>query len=135
MQRGTLTPHPPGDVADHLRAMMGKGFRFALNTGNDGGIVAVVGVRVHDDVIDIVELFGHRDADGVRIPGTEPDILFPRTVLWRATGAPAEVIERMLALPDQEPAARSGAGPAKGCWVPTGRGRATWLGAGAGGTP
>lgn len=114
------------EITDRLRRLIAQGFRFAHPRDSDGGLVAVIGVRAHHDVIDIVQLFGESDADAARIPGDEPDILYPRKVLWRNTGYALDVLDSALALPD--PGVPAGARQAtNGCWIPTQPGRATWL--------
>ncbi|GGM54335.1 hypothetical protein GCM10012275_26840 [Longimycelium tulufanense] len=113
------------DITEGLQALMDRGFRFTHARDSDGEILAVVGIRVHHEVIDLVQLYGEDDADAMRIPADEPDILFPSTVLHRISGRAAEVVESVLALPDPLPQDTS-VGP-KGCWVPTAPGRARWL--------
>ncbi|MEU6128919.1 hypothetical protein ABZ805_07070 [Saccharopolyspora sp. NPDC047091] len=115
------------DITDGLQALIARDFHFAHPRDANGTLIAVVGIRVHHGVIDIVQLYGEDEADAARIPGDEPDVLFPKTVLWRTTGSADEVVEAALALadPDEDRAA------AKGCWVPTRAGRSTWLAASA----
>ena len=55
---------------------------------------------MHHNVKDVVQLFGEQDADAVRVPRTETDIVFPRTVLWRVTGSPSTVLKSLLTLAD-----------------------------------
>jgi hypothetical protein len=92
------------DLDEQLRALMARGFSFAhpCLPGSDD-IVAVVGVRAHHDVIDIVQLLGEHNADAARIPSDEPNVLFPRRVMWRATGPAHEVLKRILDLDDNGP--------------------------------
>jgi hypothetical protein len=112
------------DITDSLQALVARDFQFAHPRDNVGGLVAVVGIRVHRGVFDILQLFGEQDADAARIPGDEPDVLFPNKVLWRTTGPAREVISDLLALP--EPAPEVGVETA-GCWLPTHAGRSAWL--------
>lgn len=116
------------DITDGLQALIARDFHFAHPRDSNGTLIAVVGIRVHHGVIDIVQLYGEDDADAARIPGDEPDVLFPKTVLWRTTGQATDVIEAALALenPEAEPPAQT-----KGCWVPTQAGRSAWLAASA----
>jgi hypothetical protein len=113
------------DITDSLQALMSRGYKFAQTRGAAGEVVTVVGVRAHHNVIDIVQLYGERDTSAVRIPGDEPDILFPRTVLWRASGIARDVIGKLLALAD--PVADSAPVGSEGCWFPTRPGRSVWL--------
>lgn len=112
-------------ITDSLQALMARGFTFAHTYGAAGEVVTVVGVRAHHDVIDIVQLYGERDTTAVRIPGTEPDILFPRTVLWRSSGVACEVIGALLALADPRPDTVDST--THGCWLPTRPGRSAWV--------
>lgn len=142
------------DITDMLCALMARGYRFVHPRNANGTVVAVTGIRAHHDVIDVVQLYGERDADAVRMCGTEQDVLAPRRIFWRTTGTPDAVIADLLDL--AEPTAASaapaglGATPAvssavpagssaversrrgdgaalSGCWVPTKPGRSTWL--------
>ena len=115
------------DVADELHALMSLGFRFAHPRRPNGTIAAVVGVRAHDNVVDLVQLLGERDADAVRIPGDEPDILSPRRVLWRATGPARTVLQQVLDLDDTGITADTDETRQNGCWISLGARRAVWL--------
>lgn len=121
------------DVADHLRALIARGFRFAYPRRANGEIAAVVGVRAHHGVVDIVQLLGEREADAVRIPGDEPDILSPRRVLWRGTGPARTVLTQVLHLPDSDSIDSTDCGSDSartehnGCWVPAGHSHSVWL--------
>ncbi|MER7014089.1 hypothetical protein ABT324_21930 [Saccharopolyspora sp. NPDC000359] len=116
------------DITNGLQALVARDFQFAHPRDADGGLVAVVGIRVHRGVFDIVQLFGENDADAARVPGDEPDVLFPSKVLWRTNGSAREVINELLALGDPAPDMGS---PAAGCWMSTHAGRSTWLAASA----
>lgn len=118
---------PTDDVAGLLRALMALGFRFAHPRRPDGAIAAVVGVRAHDNVVDLVQLLGERDADAARIPGDEPNILSPRRVLWRATGPAHTVLQQVLDLGDTGIARNVADTRQSGCWMSIGPRRAVWL--------
>lgn len=123
-------PTTGDDVADQLRALIDWGFRFAYPRRANGEIAAVVGVRAHHHVVDIVQLLGEHDADASRIPGDEPDILSPRHVLWRATGPAHTVLRQVLDLQDVDSidlGSDSAHGRPNGCWVSAGPARAVWL--------
>ncbi|WP_157162812.1 hypothetical protein [Actinoalloteichus spitiensis] len=119
------------DIADRLRAMMARGFRFLHPRDENGDLVAVTGISVHDGVIDLLQLYGEDDAQAVRMPADETDIFFPRTVLWRTSGPAADVIQELLNLPEPATAHRARRRELSrgGCWVPARPGRQRWLAA------
>lgn len=82
-----------------LRALVGKGFRFVDPRDEHGDVVAVVGVRAHDEVLDVVELHDEDDAVATRMP-PDQDILAPRRVHWREQGPASVVMAKLLSLPD-----------------------------------
>jgi len=93
----------PRERVDHrLISLRALGFQFTMHRGSGGAIVALTGLRAHHGVIDIVQLYGEHDVDAIRIPGDEPDILFPRTTMWRVTGTANDVIDSLLDLADPE---------------------------------
>lgn len=124
--------HKTGDVmneiTDGLQALIAHDFSFAHPRDSSGSLIAVVGIRAHRGVIDIIQLYDERDAIAARLPGDEPDVLFPRRVIWRTNGTAHEVIGEMLAMGD--PAPEQGTN-GDGCWVPTHAGRSIWLAASA----
>jgi hypothetical protein len=89
-------------IDDRLVAMRAAGFHFATNHDSDGVIVALIGVRAHHGVVDIVWIWGEDDAEAARVPGDESNVLSPETVLWRANGPTGRVLDRLLALPDPD---------------------------------
>jgi hypothetical protein len=91
------------DMAGQLADLTARGFEFSETRDARGNVVVISGIRVHHNVKDVVQLFGEQDADAVRVPRGEPDIVFPRTVLWRVTGSPSTVIKSLLALADPQP--------------------------------
>ncbi|HEY4020795.1 MAG TPA: DUF397 domain-containing protein [Pseudonocardiaceae bacterium] len=91
-----------GDVATHLADLTARGFEFSDTRDARGNVVVISGMRLHHNVKDVVQLFGEQDADAVRVPRAEADIVFPRTVLWRVTGAPSTVLKSLLALADPQ---------------------------------
>jgi hypothetical protein len=127
----TTTGGVMNEITDRLQDLIARDFQFAHPHDSNGSLVAIVGIRVHHGVIDIVQLYGEDDADATRIPGDEPDVLFPRTVLWRSTGAAQDVLNAVLALEDPVRDAEPVGPSNKGCWVPTRAGRSTWLAASA----
>jgi hypothetical protein len=108
-----------------LRRLIDRGYRFVHPRDADGEVLAVVGVRAHGTVIDVVRLAAEDDVLAIRMPADEPDILEPRTQLWRSSGEMRVVIDELLSLGDREYAPRSA--DTRGCWVPGEPGRAMWL--------
>ncbi|OLF04354.1 hypothetical protein BLA60_41250 [Actinophytocola xinjiangensis] len=82
-----------------LRALVVRGFRFLDPRDENGDVLAVVGVRAHHDVLDVVRLDSEDDAVAMRLPATE-DVLAPRQVLWQEYGSAHQVLGAMLDLPD-----------------------------------
>lgn len=115
-------------ITDGLQSLVARDFQFTHPRDSAGDLVAVIGIRPHRGVIDILQLFSEDDADAVRVPGDEPDVLFPKNVLWRTTGPAQHVIAALLDLAD--PAAEIGT-RAPGCWIPTHAGSSSWLAASA----
>ncbi|MEV4599606.1 hypothetical protein AB0K15_19635 [Amycolatopsis sp. NPDC049253] len=113
-------------VETGLQELIGRGYRFVHQTDANGEFEAVVGVRVHDNVVDVVRLNAEDDAIATRVPGTEDNVFEPEKWLWRRRGEVAEVLTEVLALPDEEVKALA---PAKGCWVPGRGGTSKWLAA------
>lgn len=83
-----------------MRMLRARAFHFARTRDDFGDVIALVGVRVLHDVIDIIQLYSEYDADAIRIPSA---VLNGRRIgspLWSASGAPDEVIDTLLSLPD-----------------------------------
>lgn len=105
--------------------LIDRGYRFLHPCDDDGRVVAVVGIRAHGSVIDVVRLNAEDDVVASRVPGDEPDVLSPRKMLWRRRGTADEVLDELLSLADDYGAHR--ARPISGCWVPGRYGQAKWL--------
>jgi hypothetical protein len=86
-------------VDAQLRALVGRGFRFVDPRDEHGDVVAVVGVRAHDNVVDVIEIHGEDDAIATRMP-PDQDLLAPRRVYWREQGPAPVVLAKMLFLAD-----------------------------------
>jgi hypothetical protein len=78
-----------------LLALRGRGFQFINPRDETGAILAVVGVRAHHNVLDVIRLTSAQQAVASRVP-----IDSPTTDIWREAGASHEVLDRLLALPD-----------------------------------
>ena len=117
-----------------LLALVERGFRFLHPTAGGGKVLAVVGVRAHDDVVDVIWLYGETDARAVRMSGDEPDVLAPASTMWESVGPASTVLAELLSLPDDrlpgapEPLVvkqrRAG-----GCWIPVRSGTSRWVAA------
>jgi hypothetical protein len=116
--------HPPCDVESGLRALIARGYQFVHPSDATGEVLAVVGVRVHGDVVDVFRLHAEDDALAMRMPATEKNVFAPGACLWRSAGAAIRVLTDLLALPDPESPT-----PAPGCWIPGRPGRSKWVAA------
>lgn len=83
-----------------LAELVAKGFRFMHPRNPDGQVVAVIGVRAHHNVIDVVWLRGADDVVATRMPGDETNFLTPTRITWRSAGPADEVLSELLGLPD-----------------------------------
>jgi len=113
------------ETEDALRRLIDRGYQFVHPRNADGDIVAVVGIRAHNGVIDMVRLHAEDDVIATRMPGNEKDIMAPLNTLWQVHGAVRQVIDELLGLPDVQE------GEDKGCWVPGRPGVSKWLPASA----
>ncbi|MFO7192192.1 MULTISPECIES: hypothetical protein [Thermocrispum] len=119
----TTSPGQPDPVSARLTALIDLGFQFLHPTDAQGQVQAVVGIRVHDGVVDVVQLHAEDDVTATRMPVDEPDIMAPSTVLWREHGNVTTVLDAVLALPDES----EHAGTGTGVWVPAGAGQFRFL--------
>lgn len=119
------------DTEQKLRALVDKGFQFVHPRDAAGEVVAVVGIRVHDTVVDVIRLNAESDVVATRMPGTEADILAPATVLWQTTGTADHALDALLALADDDHAAADARDQHEtgGCWVPVRPGTSAWMAA------
>ncbi|MBK1784821.1 hypothetical protein [Prauserella cavernicola] len=123
-----MTCSPETTVEDVLGKLIERGFNFVHPRDDRGEIITVVGVRAHGNVVDVVRLDGEDDVLAMRMPGEEPDILAPASVLWQRAGAMTTVVDDLLGLGDDD-YAEPVRTESRGCWVPGGFGRAKWLAA------
>jgi hypothetical protein len=84
---------------DQILELRARGFYFIDPRDEGGEVVAVVGVRAHHNVIDVIRLHSEDEAIASRMPSDE-NILAPTKVFWRQVGPANEVLGEMLALPD-----------------------------------
>ena len=106
--------------------LIDRGYQFIHPRDKVGAVVAIVGIRAHGTVVDVLRIDGEDDVTAFRIPGDEEDVLNPRTVLWRCSGEADDVLDELLGLPDDLAATGR---RVRGCWVPGETGRAKWLAA------
>ena len=116
---------PVEGITEMLGELVSKGFRFTHPRDECGSLLAIQGVRAHDNVIDVVVMRAEDEARAVRMPGGEPDILHPTTMLWQTAGQAYPVLLSLLMLDDRAVAETQDG--AEGCWVPTRPGHAIWL--------
>ncbi|MFI5610829.1 hypothetical protein [Amycolatopsis sp. NPDC051903] len=120
-----MTNHPGDELCDvdaGLHALIARGYQFVHPSDADGEVLAVVGVRVHGEVVDVFRLNAEDDALAMRMPASEENVFAPVTCLWRSAGHAARVLSALLSLPDCDAGS-----PARGCWVPVRPGQAKWL--------
>ncbi|GAA1348562.1 hypothetical protein [Saccharothrix algeriensis] len=83
-----------------LRQLIERGFQFLHPRDARGELAAVVGVRAHDAVIDVVRLHTEDDVVAVRMPADEMNVLAPSRFSWRRHGSATSVLDELLELPD-----------------------------------
>jgi hypothetical protein len=88
-----------GSTEDQLIALRTRGFQFIDPRDAGGEVVALVGVRAHDNVLDVVRLHGEDHAIASRMPCDE-DIMAPTKVFWQHEGPAYDVLGSLLNLPD-----------------------------------
>jgi hypothetical protein len=99
----TSSAESHADPSIRLRELVARGFRLMPPIRDDDGeLVALIYVRPHGDVIDIVELRGEDDVRAARVSRGQGIRIEPRTTLWRTVGAACDVLDQVLALPVQQ---------------------------------
>ncbi|GAA3430992.1 hypothetical protein [Kutzneria kofuensis] len=96
----TSSTEAPRSTDLGLAELVTRGFRFMHPRNPEGHVVAVIGVRAHHNVIDVVWLRGEDDVVATRMPGDETNFLNPTRIIWRAAGTAGEVLAELLGLPD-----------------------------------
>lgn len=114
------------DADAALNRLIAAGYRFVHPRDAQGEIVAVVGVRAHDTVIDVVRIDGEDEVTATRMPGNEDDVLQPSEPLWQQVGMLSEVVSLLLALADDDHATTQ-VERSTGCWLSTSPGRNAFL--------
>ncbi|WP_197319709.1 hypothetical protein [Saccharomonospora sp. NB11] len=118
-------------VEDVLGRLIARGYTFVHPRDPQGEIVAVVGVRVHGTVVDVVRFDAEDDVTAMRMPSDESNILAPTSVQWRRDGDMYEVVDALLDLPDVPETPPTARALGRGCWVGNDRGRSVYLRASA----
>jgi hypothetical protein len=95
----TSVAHQATSTEEQILELRRRGFQFIHPRDGDGEIVALVGVRAHHNVIDVVRLHAEDDVVASRVP-SDADILAPATVFWQQVGSACDVLSGLLALPD-----------------------------------
>ncbi|MFC0435796.1 hypothetical protein [Kutzneria buriramensis] len=96
----TSSTEAPSSTDRLLSELVDRGFRFMHPRNPEGHVVAVIGVRAHHNVIDVVWLRGEDDVVASRMPGEETNYLTPSRITWRSAGTAAEVLSELVGLPD-----------------------------------
>ncbi|PRX47445.1 hypothetical protein B0I33_10523 [Prauserella shujinwangii] len=112
-------------VEELLGRLIERGYRFVHPRDERGEVIAVVGVRAHGTVVDVIRLDAEDDVTAMRLPGDEPDILKPARALWRTSGSMPDVVDAVLTLADDAFAVDRRA--VHGCWVSDGQRRAKFV--------
>jgi len=120
---------PVTTVVDQLRNLVARGFKFIHPRTDEGQLAAIVGVRAHHQVVDVVQVRTETDVVATRMPANEENVLAPKGVLWQTAGHASAVLAELLTLPDDAGPDDVPAEPASGCWVPIQAGRSRWLAA------
>jgi hypothetical protein len=88
------------DFETGLQELISRGYQFVHPCDENGEVLEIVGIRTHDNVVDIVRLTAEDEVTAMRVPGDEENILAPRRVLWRSSGSVGSVLAETLSLPE-----------------------------------
>ncbi|WP_370945525.1 hypothetical protein AB5J62_41485 [Amycolatopsis sp. cg5] len=88
------------DFETGLRRLVARGYQFMHPRNSRGEVLAIVGIRAHDNVVDVVRLDDEDDVTAMRMPGDEENVLEPSKVLWQSAGTVSTVLTEVLALPE-----------------------------------
>ncbi|MBB5156628.1 hypothetical protein [Saccharopolyspora phatthalungensis] len=90
------------DSSKRLRQLVARGFRLMPPVRDkDGELMALIYVRPHGDIIDIVELRGEDDVRAARVPRDDRIRDDRASTHWRTAGSVCEVLDQVLALPER----------------------------------
>ncbi|KAA5824674.1 hypothetical protein ABT337_31760 [Saccharopolyspora hirsuta] len=91
-----------------LRKLVARGFRLMPPVRDaDGELMALIYVRPHGDIVDVVELRGEDDVRAARVSQEQGLTANPATAEWHTAGAACEVLDQVLALPERLIVARA----------------------------
>ncbi|MEV0084309.1 MULTISPECIES: hypothetical protein [Saccharopolyspora] len=85
-----------------LRKLVARGFRLMPPVRDtDGELMALIYVRPHADIVDVVELRGEDDVRAARV-SRGADFRDDRAeAQWRTAGSACDVLDQVLALPER----------------------------------
>ncbi|GAA4614759.1 hypothetical protein [Saccharopolyspora hordei] len=91
-----------------LRQLVARGFRLMPPVRDaDGELLALIYVRPHGDIVDVVELRGEDDVRAARVLQEQSPTTAEAKTEWHAVGRACEVLDQVLALPDRLVVARA----------------------------
>lgn len=89
------------DSSTRLRALVARGFRLMPPVRDtDGELMALVYVRPHGDLVDVVELRGEDDVRAARV-SRDHHLRDGQDAHWRMAGSACDVLDQVLALPER----------------------------------
>ncbi|MER7012842.1 hypothetical protein ABT324_15605 [Saccharopolyspora sp. NPDC000359] len=103
-----MTSSAEDESSIRLRQLVARGFRLMPPIRDaDGELMALVYVRPHGDIVDVVELRGEDDVRAARVSQEQGLSTSPTIAEWHAVGAACEVLDQVLALPERLIVARA----------------------------
>ncbi|WP_190816862.1 hypothetical protein [Saccharopolyspora pogona] len=88
------------DSCARLHALVDRGFRLMPPVrDSDGELMALIYVRPHGAIVDVVELRGEDDVRAARV--SRDHHLRDDDAYWRTAGSACDVLDQVLALPEQ----------------------------------
>lgn len=92
-----------------LRKLVARGFRLMPPVRDaQGELMALIYVRPHGDIVDVVELRGEDDVRAARVSQDKAGLTAnPATAEWHTAGGACDVLDQVLALPDRLIVARA----------------------------
>jgi hypothetical protein len=98
----TSSTEAHNDSSVRLRELVARGFRLMPPVRDtDGELMALIYVRPHGDIVDVVELRSEDDVRAVRVSRGKSISGDPTFAHWRTVGSACDVLDQVLALPDQ----------------------------------
>jgi hypothetical protein len=98
----TSSTEAHGDSSVRLRQLVARGFRLMPPVRDtDGELMALIYVRPHGDIVDVVELRGEDDVRAARVSCDESNRDDLTSTHWLTAGSACDVLDQVLALPEQ----------------------------------